>query len=109
VSGLCRVLRVGEAAYYAWRGGKTYRLSQTKSELAKAVKEVFWLHRRRYGARGISAELLTEGLPVGRRLASSLMKKPRFNGDPPEAICAEDDRFKASFRVSSESVEGREQ
>jgi len=75
VSGLCCALKVGEAAYYGWRGGKTYRLSQKKSELAEAVKAVFYLHRRRYGARRISAELKAEGLPVGRRLAGSLMKK----------------------------------
>jgi len=67
-------LKVGEAAFYAWRGGKTYQLSQKKRKLAEAVKEVFYLHRRRYGARRISAELKAEGLVVGRRLAGSLMK-----------------------------------
>jgi transposase InsO family protein len=49
-------------------------LSQKKRKLAEAVKEVFYLHRRRYGARRISAELKAEGLAVGRRLAGSLMK-----------------------------------
>ncbi len=67
-------MKVSEDAFYAWRAGKTYRSSQKKSELAAAVKEVFYLHRRRYGARRISAELKAEGLPVGRRLAGSLMK-----------------------------------
>ncbi len=74
MSGLCRALKSSEAAYYAWRGGQTYRLSQKKRELPKAVKEVFYLHRRRYGARRISAELQASGLAVGRRLAGSLMK-----------------------------------
>ena len=49
-------------------------MSQKKRKLAEAVKEVFYLHRRRYGARRISAELKAEGLAVGRRLAGSLMK-----------------------------------
>ncbi len=75
VSGLCRALKSSEAAFYSWRKGKTYRLSQKRSELAAAVKEVFYLHRRRYGARRISAELKASGLAVGRRLAGSLMKK----------------------------------
>ena len=35
---------------------------------------MFYLHRRRYGARRISAELLAGGVRVGRRLAGSLMK-----------------------------------
>lgn len=67
-------MKVSEDAFYAWGRGKTYRLSPQKSELAAAVKEVFYLHRRRYGARRISAELVAGGVPVGRRLAGSLMK-----------------------------------
>jgi transposase InsO family protein len=45
------------------------------------------LHRRRYGARRISAELKAEGLPVGRGLAGSLMKEQSLT-----AICPK--RFK---------------
>lgn len=67
-------MRVSEAAYYAWRGRKSYQLSRRRSEQVAAVKEAFYLHRRRYGARRISAELKASGLAVGRRLAGSLMK-----------------------------------
>lgn len=42
--------------------------------MAEKVKDVFYLHRRRYGARRVSAELKTDGLAVGRRLAGSLLK-----------------------------------
>ena len=51
VSSLCRVLKVGEAAFYAWRTGKTYQPSQKRRELAGAVKEVFYLHRRKSAER----------------------------------------------------------
>ena len=84
MSGLCRALRVSEAAFYSWRKGKTYRLSQKKSKLAEAVKEVFYLHRRRYGARRISADLKAEGLSVGRRLAGSLMKAQSLTAIAPK-------------------------
>jgi putative transposase len=67
-------MKVSEDAFYAWSRGKTYQLSRKKRELAEAVKEVFYLHRRRYGARRISAELVAGGVPIGRRLAGSLMK-----------------------------------
>ncbi len=67
-------MKVSVDAFYAWRKGKTYQLSPQKSEMAAAVKEVFYLHRRRYGARRISAELKALGLAVGRRLAANLMK-----------------------------------
>lgn len=81
---LCRTLKVSDAAFYAWRAGTTYRLSRKKSELAKAVKEVFYLHRRRYGARRISAELVAGGVPVGRRLAGSLMKAQALTAIAPK-------------------------
>lgn len=84
MSRLCRALKASEAAFYAWRNGKTYRLSQKSSELSEAVKEVFYLHRRRYGARRISAELKASGLPVGRRLAGSLMKKQSLTAIAPK-------------------------
>lgn len=74
IARLCRVMKVSDAAFFAWRVGKTYRLSEKKRELAEKVKEVFYLHRRRYGARRISAELVASGIEVGRRLAGSLMK-----------------------------------
>ena len=67
-------MKVSEDAFYAWCRGKTYQLSPQKSALAAAVKEVFYLYRRRYGARRVSAELLANGFQVGRRLARSLMK-----------------------------------
>lgn len=77
-------MKVSEAAFYAWSKGKTYRLSRKKSELAQAVKEVFYLHRRRYGARRISAELVASGVRVGRRLAGSLMKAQALKAITPK-------------------------
>lgn len=68
-------MKVSEDAFYAWGGGKTYCLSEKKRELAERVKEVFYLHRRRYGARRVAAELKAEGFEVGRKLAGSLLKK----------------------------------
>ena len=71
---MCRAMKVSEAAFYAWRGGKSYRMSRRRSEQAEAVKDIFYLHRRRYGAHRVSAELKASGLAVGRRLAANLMK-----------------------------------
>lgn len=83
---MCWAMKVSEDAFYAWAKGRTYRLSRKKSELAAAVKEVFYLHRRRYGARRISAELKDLGLTVGRRLAGSLMKAQDLTAIRPRAF-----------------------
>ena len=68
-------MKVSQAAFYAWQSGRTYQLSEEKEQVAEKVKEVFYLHRRRYGARRISAELQAEGVAVGRKLAATLMKR----------------------------------
>lgn len=99
VSGLCRVLQVSEAAYYAWHKGKTYRLSQKKNELAKTVKEAFYLHRR-YGARRISAELNASGLTVGRRLAGTLMRKQSLRAIQPKRFVPRTTDSKHDFGYS---------
>lgn len=91
---------MSEAAYYAWRGGKTYRLSWKKNELAQAVKEVFYLHRRRYGARRISAELKADGLTVGRRLAGSLMRKQSLTAIRPKRFVPRTTDSKHDFGYS---------
>jgi transposase InsO family protein len=91
---------LSEAAYYAWRGGKTYRLSWKKNELAQAVKEVFYLHRRRYGARRISAELKADGLTVGRRLAGSLMRKQSLTAIRPKRFVPRTTDSKHDFGYS---------
>jgi transposase InsO family protein len=79
-------MKVSEDAFYAWAAGKTYQLGEKKQKLAAAVKEVFYLHRRRYGARRISAELKDLGLAVGRRLAGSLMKAQTLTAIRPRAF-----------------------
>lgn len=79
-------MKVSEDAFYAWRRGKTYQPGEKKQKLAAAVKEVFYLHRRRYGARRISAELKASGLAVGRRLAGSLMKAQTLTAIRPRAF-----------------------
>jgi len=91
---------VSEAAYYAWYKGKTYRFGRKKSELAAAVKDVFYLHRRRYGARRISAELKAEGLAVGQRLAASLMKSQCLTAIVPKRFVPRTTDSKHNFGFS---------
>ena len=75
-------------------------MSQAKSELAEAVKEVFYLHRRRYGARRISAELKADGLTVGRRLAGTLMRKQSLTAICPKRFVPKTTDSKHDFGFS---------
>jgi transposase InsO family protein len=101
-------MKVSEDAFYAWASGRTYRLSRKKSELAAAVKEVFYLHRRRYGARRISAELVAGGIRVGRRLAGSLMKAEGLKAIAPKRFVPRTTDSCHDARIQSESAAGSE-
>jgi putative transposase len=94
-------MKVSEDAFYAWQAGRSYQLSRKKSELAGRVKEVFYLHRRRYGARRISAELKAEGFVVGRRLAGSLLKKQGLRAIRPKRFVPQTTDSKHGFGFSA--------
>ncbi len=76
-------MRVSESAYHAYRSGKTYVMSVEKVALAKQVKEAFYLHRRRYGARRIAAELMAMGINAGRFAVRTLMKRQNLQAIQP--------------------------
>jgi putative transposase len=62
VSALCQVLKVSKSGFYGYL--KTAN-DASAEPLAKAVKEVFWRHRRRYVSRRIHVELIAEGKIIG--------------------------------------------
>jgi putative transposase len=70
---MCGVLKVSQSAYYAYGTRTSYLKSEAGLELSAKVKEIYLNHRRRYGARRISAELKAEGLKIGRRRVRTLM------------------------------------
>jgi transposase InsO family protein len=75
---LCRVMNVSTSAFHAYVSGKSYMLSAAKTVLAKKVEAAFYLHRKRYGSRRITAELAAQGTPVGRFAVRSLMRQKRL-------------------------------
>ncbi len=54
---LCEVLEVQRSCYYAWRRGGPSRRAREDAELKPVIREIFWEHKRRYGARRIAREL----------------------------------------------------
>jgi transposase InsO family protein len=54
---LCEVLKVHRSGYYAWRQGSQSRRAREDSVLKPLIREIFWDHKRRYGARRIAWEL----------------------------------------------------
>jgi transposase InsO family protein len=68
-------MEVSRSSYHAYMRGKTYVPSAAKVAIGEQVKDVFYLHRRRYGTRRIGAQLKAEGVRVGRFSVRSQMRR----------------------------------
>jgi putative transposase len=75
VAVVCQALGVSRAGYYAHvRGGAGPR-AQADARLLPLVRQIFWEHKRRYGARRIAAELAARGEACGPGRAARLLKQ----------------------------------
>jgi hypothetical protein len=68
-------MQVTRSAYYAYARGKSHVLSPQKAAVAQEVEAAFYLHRRRYGARRLAAELKARGVRVGRHQVRAMMRR----------------------------------
>ena len=73
-SAVCEVLGVSRSAYYAWSTSEALAHEARDAELSPLVRDIFWKHRRRYGARRIVAELTEQGEPCGTRRVAKLLE-----------------------------------
>ena len=56
------------------------------SPLERAVIDIFWDHKRRYGARRIVSELADMGIQVGRTRVRSIMKRNGLEAIQPKSF-----------------------
>lgn len=62
---LCEVLEVHRSGYYAWRRGRQSQRAREDEDLKPLIHEIFWEHKRRYGARRIARELCSRDARCG--------------------------------------------
>jgi putative transposase len=67
-------MKVSRSAYYAW-AVRRLRPNDRDAQVRAAVKDVFSLHKGRYGKRRISDELKDGGISVGVYLAGRMMRE----------------------------------
>lgn len=70
----CDVLEVSRAGYYAWQSAAESARQQRDRELMPLICDIFWNHKRRYGARRIAVELAARGQPCGVDRVAKLLK-----------------------------------
>ncbi len=74
VAPLCDTLSVSRAGYYAWQCEQESLRAGRDRELLPLVRDLFWKHKRRYGARRIAVELAAAGTPCGVERVAKLLK-----------------------------------
>jgi putative transposase len=82
---VCETLDLSRSAYYAWRTRLPSERQARDEDLAVKVRDIFWRHRRRYGARRIAAELKDLGQSCERRHVAKLLHLQGLRATQPKS------------------------
>ena len=82
---LCQALEVHRARYYAWRRGSQSRRAQEDADLKPLIRDIFWEHKRRYGARRIARELSSRRPCCGVGRVGRLMREMGLKAIQPKS------------------------
>ncbi len=86
VTALCQVLSVSRSGFYAWRDERESSRTKRDRELMPWIRNIFWRHKRRYGARRIAQELSFQGEPCGVARAARLLKTQGLRAIAPKSF-----------------------
>jgi transposase InsO family protein len=83
---ICGLLRVSRSGYYAWRSSQVSDRVRRDEELLPMVREIFWTHQRRYGARRIAQELRGRGEVCDVARVARLLKSQGLRAIQPKSF-----------------------
>jgi len=86
VAAVCDALQVSRAGYYAWLSDAESAREQQERELMPLIRNIFWQHKRRYGARRIAVELQAQGRPCGVDRVARLLKSQGLQAIQPQSF-----------------------
>ena len=79
---MCRLLGVSASGYYAWRQRPESARVQRDRALLEKIRRVHAASKGVYGSPRVHAELVAEGVCVGRHKVAQLMRSARLRGCP---------------------------
>ncbi len=79
---MCRLLEVSASGYYAWCARPESARAQRDRALMSEIRRIHEASKGVYGSPRVHAELLGEGLRVGRHKVARLMRLERLRGCP---------------------------
>ncbi len=80
IATMCRVLEVSTSGYWAWRRRPPSVRAQADVQLTTRMRAIHERSRQSYGAPRIHAELLADGMRVGRKRVARLMRAAELYG-----------------------------
>ncbi|MES4793109.1 MAG: hypothetical protein C4321_09125 [Chloroflexota bacterium] len=86
VAAVCQALGVSLAGYYAHVRGEVGPREQDDARLRPLVRQIFWEHKRRYGARRIAVELAARGEACGPGRVARLLKQLGLQAIQPKSF-----------------------
>jgi transposase InsO family protein len=86
LTALCDALEVSRAGYYAWLSADETARQKRDRELMPLICDIFWKHKRRYGARRIAFELNAAGQFCGVDRVSALLKTQDLQAIQPQSF-----------------------
>jgi len=90
---MAKLMKVSRSGYYDWRSKKTSRRKVETDNLDKQIRELFALHKKRYGAPRITDELRAQGYQVSRQRIARRMREMGLRA-----------QGKRKFRVTTDSA-----
>ncbi|WP_231598564.1 IS3 family transposase [Crateriforma conspicua] len=82
---VCDVLAVSRSGFYAWRRDVKSHRELKDRELIPMIHEIYWIHRGRYGARRIAAELGRRNVLCGVGRVARLLKNQGLRAIQPKS------------------------
>lgn len=84
-SRVCDLLEVSRSGFYDWRKAEESLREKNDRGLLPVIREVFWHHRKRYGARRIAVELSERGHTCGVARIARLLKTQGLRAIQPKS------------------------
>lgn len=107
-SAVCDLLEVSRSGFYAWRSQEKSLREARDEELVPIIQEVFWHHRRRYGARRIAMELSSRGIACGVARVARLLKTQGFRAIQPKSYRPRTTESRHRLGYNANLLSGRE-
>jgi putative transposase len=79
---MCHLLGVSASGYYAWRQRPESARAHSDRELLARIRRIHEASKGVYGSPRVHAELVAEGVQVGRHKIAQLMRLARLRGCP---------------------------